>query len=51
MAKKKKRKRSRLTREEWAASLARLRARSLSPERRAEIARNAALARWRRAKP
>jgi hypothetical protein len=55
MAKKKKKQRkrtaSRLTRAEWAALLAKSRARALSPERRAEIARNAALARWQRAKP
>ncbi len=33
-----------------AAALARLRAKKLSPERRREIARKAALARWSRAK-
>ena len=33
-----------------AAALAKMRARKLTPERRSEIARQAALARWRRAK-
>jgi hypothetical protein len=33
-----------------AAALAKMRARKLTPERRSEIARQAALARWRRVK-